>query len=393
LSFIHGFLDAPLWAYFLATAVSMHITITGVTLYLHRDQTHRGLDMHPVLRHFFRLWLWMTTGMVTREWVAVHRKHHAHCETEADPHSPQIRGLRKVMLEGAELYRAEANNLETVDKYGRGTPDDWLERNVYKRHSKLGILLMFLIDVALFGVLGITIWAIQMVTIPFLAAGVVNGLGHYYGYRNFECKDAATNVTPWGFVLCGEELHNNHHAFPSSAKFALRPWEIDLGWWYIRAFEFLGLAKVRRVAPKPVLNASEQHVDIETVRAVIVNRLHVLRHYSRDVMRPVLAAEKRKAGVAGRALLAKARRLLTREETLLDDGARMRLQKTLAQSQALKTVYEYRQRLQALWDNSSLSNEHLLHEFREWCTQAEATGIARLKEFSASLRRYAMQSV
>lgn len=392
MSFIHGLLDAPLWVCFLVTAVFMHITITGVTLYLHRDQTHRGLDMHPVLRHFFRFWLWMTTGMVTREWVAVHRKHHAHCETEADPHSPQIRGLRKVMLEGAELYRAEANNAETVEKYGRGTPDDWIERNVYRRHSRLGIYTMLVIDVLLFGPIGITVWAVQMVTIPFLAAGVVNGVGHYSGYRNFECKDAATNVSPWGFVLCGEELHNNHHAFPSSAKFALRPWEIDLGWWYIRAFEFMGLAKVRRVAPKPVLNAG-QHVDMETVRAVIVNRLHVLRHYSHDVMRPVWEAEKQKAGAAGRALLARARRLLVREETLLDDSARVRLQKTLAESQALQTVYEFRQRLQALWDNKSLSNEHLLAQFKEWCAQAEATGIARLKDFSASLRRYKLQSI
>lgn len=392
MSFIHGLLDAPLWVSFLVTAVSMHITITGVTLYLHRDQTHRGLDMHPALRHFFRFWLWMTTGMVTREWVAVHRKHHAHCETAADPHSPQIRGLRKVMLEGAELYRAEANNAETVEKYGRGTPDDWIERNVYRRHSRLGIYSMLVIDVLLFGPIGITVWAVQMVTIPFLAAGVVNGVGHYSGYRNFECKDAATNVSPWGFVLCGEELHNNHHAFPSSAKFALRPWEIDLGWWYIRAFEFMGLAKVRRVAPKPVLHAG-QHVDLETVRAVIVNRLHVLRHYSHDVMRPVWEAEKHKASAAGRALLARARRLLVREETLLDDSARVRLQKTLAESQALQTVYEFRQRLQALWDNTSLSNEHLLAQFKEWCAQAEATGIARLKDFSASLRRYKLQSI
>ncbi|HEX5339503.1 MAG TPA: fatty acid desaturase [Gammaproteobacteria bacterium] len=391
MSLIHGFLDAPLWACFLVTAVFMHITITAVTLYLHRDQTHRGLDLHPGLQHFFRFWLWMTTGMVTREWVAVHRKHHAHCETEADPHSPQVRGLRKVMLEGAELYRAEANDPETVEKYGRGTPDDWMERNVYKPHSKLGILLMFILDVSLFGALGITIWAVQMMTIPFLAAGVVNGLGHYYGYRNFECKDAATNVTPWGLALCGEELHNNHHAFPSSAKFALRPWEIDLGWWYIRAFEFVGLAKVRRVAPTPVLNASS-HIDLETVRAVIVNRLHVLRQYSHDVMHPVLAAEKQKASATGRALLARARRLLVREETLLDAGARVRLQKTLAESQALQTVYEFRQRLQALWDNQTLSNERLLAQFKDWCTQAEATGIAKLKDFAAGLRRYAMQS-
>ncbi|HET7921827.1 MAG TPA: fatty acid desaturase [Gammaproteobacteria bacterium] len=390
LSIVHGLLDAPLWVYVIVTAVFMHITITAVTLYLHRDQTHRGLDLHPAVQHFFRFWLWMTTGMVTREWVAVHRKHHAHCETEDDPHSPKIRGLRKVLFEGAELYREEASNPETVEKYGRGTPEDWMERHVYRPHSKLGILFMFLIDVALFGALGITIWAVQMATIPFLAAGVVNGLGHHSGYRNFECKDAATNVSPWGVVLCGEELHNNHHAFPSSAKFALRPWEIDLGWWYIRAFQFFGLAKVRRVAPTPVITPA-RHVDLETVRAVIVNRLHVLRHYSRDVMRPVLAAEKARAGAAGRALLARARRILTRDEALLDAGARVRLQKTLAESQTLKTVYEFRQRLQALWENRTLSNESLLEQFKEWCTQAEATGISKLREFAGSLRRYAPQ--
>ncbi|HET7649934.1 MAG TPA: fatty acid desaturase [Gammaproteobacteria bacterium] len=389
--FIHGLITEPLWIVLIA-AVFMHLTITAVTLYLHRDQTHRALDLHPVVRHFFRFWLWMTTGMVTGEWVAVHRKHHAHCETESDPHSPKIRGLRKVLFEGAELYRAEANNAETVEKYGRGTPDDWIERNVYRRHSRLGIYSMLVIDVLLFGPIGITVWAVQMVTIPFLAAGVVNGVGHHTGYRNFECKDAATNVTPWGLVLCGEELHNNHHAFPSSAKFALRPWEVDLGWWYIRGLEIFGLATVRRVAPTPVMSDSH-HVDLDTVRAVIVNRLHVLRHYSHDVIRPVVAAEKAKAGAAGRAMLARARRLLIREETLLDSNARSRVQAALAENHTLKTVYEFRQRLQAIWENRSLSNEHLVAQFKEWCSQAEATGIAKLKEFSASLRRYALQSV
>lgn len=388
--FIHGLITEPLWIVLIA-AVFMHLTITAVTLYLHRDQTHRALDLHPAVRHFFRFWLWMTTGMVTGEWVAVHRKHHAHCETESDPHSPKIRGLRKVLFEGAELYRAEANNAETVEKYGRGTPDDWIERNVYRRHSRLGIYSMLVIDVLLFGPIGITVWAVQMVTIPFLAAGVVNGVGHHTGYRNFECKDAATNVTPWGLVLCGEELHNNHHAFPSSAKFALRPWEVDLGWWYIRGLEIFGLATVRRVAPTPVMSDSH-HVDLDTVRAVIVNRLHVLRHYSHDVIRPVVAAEKAKAGAAGRAMLARARRLLIREETLLDSNARSRVQAALAENHTLKTVYEFRQRLQAIWENRSLSNEHLVAQFKEWCSQAEATGIAKLKEFSASLRRYALQS-
>ncbi|MDE2092014.1 MAG: fatty acid desaturase [Gammaproteobacteria bacterium] len=388
---LHGLLNLPVWGYFLATATFIHVTIVAVTLYLHRDQTHRGVDLHPAMRHVFRFWLWLTTGMVTREWVAVHRKHHARCETEDDPHSPQMKGLSKVLWEGAELYRAETRNQQTIEKYGRGTPDDWLERHLYRPHAKLGVSIMLLADLTLMGVAGLTVWAVQMLAIPFLAAGVVNGLGHYWGYRNFECKDAATNVLPWGFVVGGEELHNNHHAFPSSAKFALRSWEVDLGWWYIRVFQVLGLAKVRRVAPKPVIAPIRKHVDIDTVRAVIVNRLHVLRHYSRDVIRPVVESEKQAADTVMRGLFARARRLLTRETALLDESSRIRLRETLAHSQSLRTVYEFRQRLQALWENSALSNENLLQQFKEWCAQAEATGIAKLQDFALRLRRYTLQ--
>ncbi len=388
---IHGLLHLPLWGYFIITPIFLHLTILAVTLYLHRDQTHRGLDLHPVVRHVFRFWLWMTTGMVTREWVAIHRKHHAHCETESDPHSPQVKGLRKVLFEGAELYRIEAKNAETIKKYGRGTPNDWIERHIYSRHPIFGVGLMLIIDVLFMGVLGITVWAVQMLTIPFLAAGVINGIGHYWGYRNFETKDAATNVSPWGLLVGGEELHNNHHAFPSSAKFSLRPWEVDLGWWYIRVLEFFQLANIRRVAPTPVISESRRHVDLDTVQAVIVNRLHVLRYYSRDVIRPVVASEKHTVDIAHRNLFARARRLLTRDETLLDALSRARLQKTLAQSPTLRTVYEFRQRLQALWGNSTLSNENLLQQFKEWCAQAETTGVATLREFALRLRGYTLQ--
>lgn len=302
-----------------------------------------------------------------------------------------MKGLLKVLLEGAELYRIEARNPETIEKYGRGTVDDWMERNLYSRHPLLGVSLMLVIDVLLLGLPGITVWAVQMLAIPVLAAGVVNGVGHFSGYRNFECKDAATNVFPWGFIVGGEELHNNHHAFPSSAKFAHRPWEVDLGWWYIRALEFCRLATVLRVAPEPVISAAGGQVDMDTVQAVIVNRMHVLRHYSHDVIKPAVETEKQIAGTAGRGLFARARRLLTRDEMLLDARSRARLQETLARSQTLRTVYDFRQRLKALWENRTMSNDTLLKQFKDWCVQAEATGIIALQRFAVSLQGYALQ--
>lgn len=389
--FTHGLFGLPFWAAFIVAPVFIHLTIVSVTLFLHRDQTHRGLELRPAARQAMRFWLWLTTGMVTREWVAVHRKHHAHCETQDDPHSPRVKGLLKVLLEGAELYRAEAGNRETVEKYGRGTVDDWMERHLYSRHSKLGVGLMLVIDVLLLGLPGITVWAVQMLSIPVLAAGVVNGVGHTSGYRNFECKDAATNVLPWGFLIGGEELHNNHHAFPASAKFSQRPWEFDLGWTYIRLLQKLRLAKVRRVAPEPVIQPRRGPVSLDTVQAVIVNRMHVLRDYIHDVIRPALETEKHNASAGNRGLFARARRLLSRDETLLDARSRARLQETLAHSATLRTVYDFRQRLQALWENTTLSNENLLQQFKEWCAQAENARIVVLREFAQRLRGYTLQ--
>ena len=392
LQLLHGLLDLPIWGTLLLAGIMIHLTIVSVTLYLHRTATHRGLDLNPVVGHVLRAWLWLTTGMLTKEWVAVHRKHHALCETAEDPHSPKFKGLRKVLLEGAELYRVEASNPETLEKYGRGTPDDWMERRVYTAHSKLGVAIMLVVDVLLMGPIGITVWAAQMLAIPFLAAGVVNGIGHYSGYRNFECKDAATNVVPWGVFLAGEELHNNHHAFPSSAKFALRPWEFDMGWMYISALRWLKLAKVRRVAPTPVM-AEQPQENLDTVRAVIVNRLHVLRHYARDVIKPVLREERDKACAAFRhRLLARSRRLLVRDRALLNAKQQRRLKVTLHRSQALQTVYEFRLRLETLWDSGSMNNETLVQQFKDWCAQAEATGIESLKEFAAELRSYSLQA-
>jgi stearoyl-CoA desaturase (delta-9 desaturase) len=236
LDFLYGILNLSFWSYVVVTFLMVQFTFMGVTLYLHRDATHRSLDLHPALRHVFRFWLWLTSGIVTREWVSVHRKHHARCETPDDPHSPVIFGLKKVLLEGAELYQVQARNPETQEKFGRGTPDDWMERNIYSRYRNGGITALFFIDLLLFGVPGIIVFAVQMMANPVMAAGVINGIGHYYGYRNFECPDAARNIVPWGLLVAGEELHNNHHAFPSSAKFSIYRWEFDIGWMYICVF-------------------------------------------------------------------------------------------------------------------------------------------------------------
>ncbi|NVK30233.1 MAG: fatty acid desaturase, partial [Gammaproteobacteria bacterium] len=277
---LDGILDLSGWQIVVWALISCHITLLGVTIYLHRAMAHRALDLHPAVSHFFRFWLWLTTGMVTVQWVAIHRKHHAHCETDEDPHSPQVLGLRRVFFQGAELYQDAAKRPEIMEKYGRGCPNDWLERTVYSRFPWLGISALLVIEFALMGMWGVSVFAVQMMCIPLLAAGVINGVGHYWGYRNYECNDAATNVSPWGIVIVGEELHNNHHAYPSSAKFALRPWEFDLGWMYIRALQAIGLAKVRRVAPAPTVDSAKSQIDIETVKALISSRLHVMQDYA-----------------------------------------------------------------------------------------------------------------
>jgi len=389
MEYLYGLLDLSFWGYVLATFIMIQITMMSVTLYLHRDQAHRALDLHPALRHFFRFWIFCTSGMLTKEWVAIHRKHHAYCETPDDPHSPVIYGIRKVLLEGAELYRAEKDNPETLEKFGRGTPDDWLEKNFYLRFPYSGVVLMVVADLLLFGVPGIIIIAIQMLSMPFFAAGVINGLGHYSGYRNFECDDAATNIVPWGVLIGGEELHNNHHAFPTSAKFSVRRWEFDIGWLYIRLFQVFGLAKVKKVAPKPVLQSQPStQIDVDNLRAIIVNRMHVLRDYTKQVTLPVFRNEK--AIAAGNAALRKARKLLVRQPMLLDESAKNRLSELLSENAALETVHEFRERLRQLWSGANVSNEKLLAQLKEWCAEAEASGIKVLEEFAARLRSYQM---
>jgi stearoyl-CoA desaturase (delta-9 desaturase) len=387
MDYLYGLLSLSFWGYVITTFVMVQITMMAVTLYLHRDQAHRALDLHPVLRHFFRFWIWATSGMLTREWVAVHRKHHAYCETVDDPHSPQIYGIRKVLLEGAELYREEKDKPETLEKFGRGTPDDWLENKVYLRFKYGGIVFMLLANLLFFGVPGIIIFAVQMISMPLFAAGIINGLGHYSGYRNFECDDAARNIVPWAFLIGGEELHNNHHAFPTSAKFSVRNWEFDIGWLYIRTFRIFGLAKVRKVAPRPLLESKPKaQVDLDNLRAIIVNRMHVLRDYTKQVTLPVFKTER--AVAAGNSALRKAKTLLIRQPRLLDESAAARLREILSDNSALLTVHEFRERLRELWSGANVSNERLLAQLKDWCAEAEASGIKVLEDFAARLRSY-----
>ena len=390
---LDGLLNFSWWEVVVAVLVMTHITIAGVTIFLHRHQAHRSVSLHPVVSHFFRFWLWLTTGMVTKEWVAIHRKHHAKCETPEDPHSPQTRGLKTVLWRGAELYRVEANNEETMRNYGHGTPNDWLERNVYGRFPFLGITAMALIDLMLFGVIGITVFAIQMIWIPFWAAGVINGIGHYWGYRSFETKDAARNIMPIGILIGGEEFHNNHHAYAASARLSHKWWEFDIGWFYIRCLQLLGMAKVRSVSPKSAFDPAKAKIDIDTVKAVIRNRVHVMALYGRQVIKPVVQQECESASVYLRNVYKRAKRFMIREDLKLDCQAKEILQEALTESHALETVYQYKQKLKEIWSRSSGNQAKRLARLQEWCAQAEQTGIEVLQNFAQSLRGYSLQAI
>ncbi len=388
---LDGLLNLSAWGYVGATLLVTHITIAAVTIFLHRSQSHNSLTLHPVISHFFRFWLWITTGIVTKEWVAVHRKHHVKCETDDDPHSPQTRGLKKVLWQGYELYRTEANKTETLEKYGNGTPDDWIERNLYSRFSLLGVALLLPINIALFGLIGITIFAIQMIWIPFWAAGVVNGVGHYLGYRNFETPDASRNISPWGILIGGEELHNNHHSYATSAKLSNKWWEIDIGWIYIRLLAILKLAKVKKIAPKAVIVGDKHCIDIETLRAVIRNRFHILKLYARQVTKPMLKQQRRNSEPAYRKLLRRASKLLTREDIILDHDKRRRLDAALSYSHSLETVYRFKQQLKEIWVKSSTDQVKRVQRLQAWCSEAEKSGIEVLQEFALYLRGYTLQ--
>ena len=388
---LNGLTHASGWQILVYTLAVTHVTIAGVTIFLHRCQAHRALDLHAIPSHFFRFWLWLTTGMVTKEWAAIHRKHHAKCETEEDPHSPITRGINKVVFEGAELYRMEARNRETMEKYGHGTPDDWLERNVYAKHSALGVALMLIVNVLLFGVLGLTVWAVQMIWIPVTAAGIINGIGHYWGYRNFECSDASTNIFPWGIIIGGEELHNNHHTYGTSAKLSSKWYEFDIGWLYISILSFFGLAKVKKVAPEPRFEREKLVADLETLQSVVANRYDVMAKYARS-LRQAWAEEiahiREKSSMEADALKA-SKQLLQREPASLEMDQKQQLSEIFKHSAALKTMHEMRAELAALWERSHSSSDQLLAQLRDWCARAEASGIQSLQQFSLRLRSYA----
>ncbi|WP_304359067.1 fatty acid desaturase [Collimonas fungivorans] len=386
----NGVTGASAWQVVVFTLVVTHITIAAVTIFLHRCQAHRALDLHAIPSHFFRFWLWMTTGMVTKEWASIHRKHHAKCDTEEDPHSPVTRGIKKVFWEGAELYRAESKNLETMEKFGHGTPDDWIERNLYTKHSALGIVAMMLIDIMLFGVVGVSVWAVQMVWIPITAAGIINGIGHYWGYRNYDCNDAATNIIPFGIIIGGEELHNNHHTFGTSAKLSSKWYEFDIGWMYIRILEICGLAKVKKVAPAPKFNHAKLVPDLDTLQSVIANRYDVMAKYAKSLKNAWheergQLTDKAKQGAV---FLKSSKKLLQREPAKLEAPQKQQLTELFLHSKALQTMHEMRVELGAIWERSHFTRDQLLHQLQDWCARAEASGIKSLQDFSLRLRSY-----
>lgn len=391
LTLISGVIVMPWWGYVVVTLILTHITIASITIYLHRHSAHRALELHPLPSHFFRFWLWLTTGMVTKEWTAIHRKHHAKCETSDDPHSPIIYGIGKVLAEGSELYRKEAKNIETLKRYGYGTPDDWIERNVYSKHSAKGVALMLIINVILFGPIGITIWAIQMLWAPIFAAGIINGVGHYWGYRNFQAEDASKNIVPWGILIGGEELHNNHHAYATSARLSNKWYEFDIGWLYIRILEMAGLAKVKKVAPKLRIDSAKTECDSDTLQAVISHRYEVLAKYTKSLKstfsQEIIHLKEATAqyGIDNSTL----KRWILADSRTLQEHEREKLNQVLSNTKTLDKVYTMREELAEIWQRSTASTEELVKKLEDWCRRAEESGIEVLQTFSQRLRCYA----
>ena len=383
----HGTWHLAWWQIVLFTLALTHITMISVTVFLHRHQAHRALDLHPAVAHFFRLWLWLTTGQVTKEWAAIHRKHHAKCEQTDDPHSPQVYGIRKVLFQGAELYRAESKNKETMVRYGHGTPDDWIERNLYTRFSWQGVGLMMVIDLSLFGALGLTVWAVQMAWTPITAAGIINGAAHYWGYRNFESPDASTNISPWGIIIAGEELHNNHHTYPTSAKLSVKPYEFDIGWMYISILQFAGLAHVKKTPPKAAYGDVRPVADEKTLEALIANRYEIMAGFAKQMqatVREELAAMKARS--ADTAAIKAAKLWAHRDAEKIPAAAIPQLALARAASPVLDKMVTMREELRQMWLNTAVSREQLTSDLAAWCHRAEDSGIATLREFSYKLR-------
>jgi len=387
----HGLMPLPWWGYIVFAVAVTHVTIACVTIFLHRSQAHRALDLHPAVSHFFRFWLWLTTGMVTKEWVAIHRKHHAKVETAEDPHSPQTRGIDTVFWQGTELYRDESKNQETLAKYGHGTPDDWVERQIYSRWLWQGVGLMMGINLILFGPIGLTIWAIQMIWMPITEAGIINGVGHYWGYRNFACDDASRNIVPWGILIGGEELHNNHHTYPTSAKLSVKPYEFDIGWAYIRGLETLGLAKVRKTPPQLKLGTIKPVADDKTLEAIIANRYEVMAKYARSLRRASRAEVQRlesegRPDCAKLANLRRVKRWLHRDQDQIPSSLQPQVALAIEHSPLLGKLIAMREELRQLWTRTNVSAEQLVADLQAWCKKAEESGNAALQEFALKLR-------
>ena len=383
----HGTWHLAWWQIILFTLALTHVTMISVTVFLHRHQAHRALDLHPAVAHFFRLWLWLTTGQVTKEWAAIHRKHHAKCEQPDDPHSPQVYGIRKVLFQGAELYRAESKNKETMVRYGHGTPEDWIERNLYTRFSWQGVGLMMIIDLSLFGALGLSVWAVQMAWTPITAAGIINGAAHFWGYRNFESPDASTNISPWGIIIAGEELHNNHHTYPTSAKLSVKPYEFDIGWMYISILQFAGLAHVKKTPPKAAYGDVRPVADEKTLEALIANRYEIMAGFAKQMqatVRQELAAMKARS--ADTAAIKAAKLWAHRYAENIPAAAIPQLELARAASPALDKMVIMREELRQMWLNTAVSREQLTSDLAAWCHRAEDSGIATLREFSFKLR-------
>ncbi|WP_297722100.1 fatty acid desaturase [Limnohabitans sp. Rim8] len=387
----HGSLHFSWLQVLVVTLVLTHITIASVTIYLHRHSAHRALDLHPMVSHFFRFWLWLTTGQVTKEWTAIHRKHHAKCEQIEDPHSPHVHGIKAVLLTGAELYRKESKNLDTLARFGHGTPDDWIERNLYTRFSWQGVALMLIINLALFGALGLTVWAVQMMWIPVTAAGIINGAAHYWGYRNFEAPDASTNISPWGILIGGEELHNNHHTYPTSAKLSVKPYEFDIGWMYITILQSMGLAKVKKTPPKLAYGETRPVADEKTLEALIANRYEVMAGYARQ-MRDVFLQEVSSAKLDEHVIKVASRWFHRAAEKVPAEAVSL-LSQARAAYPVLDKMVVMREELTQIWLNTSHSREQLAADLQAWCRRAEESGIAALRDFSTQLRAATVKPV
>ena len=375
---IHGLIPLNFIEYAIYTLVVTHITIVAITLYLHRGVCHSAIDIHPILSHFFRFWLWLTTSMRTADWVAIHRKHHAKVETSDDPHSPAVYGISKVILQGADLYHKEKNNKETIEKYSQNCPQDWMEEHVYTGRNNLGILLLFILNIILFGTVGIIIWSIQMMWTPIFAAGGINGAGHYWGYRNYNTNDDSTNMSPVGIIIGGEELHNNHHAYPTAAKFSLRPWEFDIGWMYIKIFGAIGLCKVKRIAPMPIIQKNENTDSKLIAQSLLQSKLAVITDYTQKVLKPAYQKEKFKLSF----------KLLADHPQRLNEHQENKINALLENSSTLHTIYILKNRLHEILHSRQTKHEQFIETLNIWSNEAKGHGIAALDDFLVRLRSY-----